>query len=476
MAVRLPYSRVVEVSLTRQDRFAAATGFSVSLVVGTMTIPGTLDATIRTMVFGSLDECAVYFPAGTAVYGAVAAMFQQNPRPRQVKVGYRDPSKDIAAEMDAIYAYDSDFYWLGHTVELRDTADQRKLADWAEAHPVLMGSETGDADTEIPAALPDASATVTITLASPGVITWTGHSLVAGDIVQLTTSGQLPAGLTAGVPYYVVNPATNTFSLAQTAGGSPIATSGTQSGTHTATKLLYGGSFAEYIESKNYDRTFAFYSPPATEFPALAALAYCSGRDLDRGNLRAAQAGDINSGNAYTLKFKKLIGVTALSKVSAVVQAITGFVPGLGVQKAAGHACNAYVNIGGLDMVVEGTVGSGAFIDEIHAGDWIVARTREELLSTMANAPRVPYTNPGAAELTNAVDRVMRRGIAAGVIAGDILEDEQGNFVPEYTISIDRVENIPVSQRRNRIAPDIRVDFRYSGAFHYASSSLIMRF
>jgi hypothetical protein len=476
MAVRLPYNRVVDVSLTRQDQFAAATGFSVSLVVSTMTLPGTLDATIRTMVFGSIDEVAVYFPAGTAVYGAVAAMFQQNPRPRQVKVGYRNPANPIASEMDAIYAYDSDFYWLGHTVELRDTQMQRDLADWAEAHSVLFGGETGDTDTETPAATPDATSTVTISLASPGVITWTGHTLQAGDIVRLTTSGQLPAGLTAGVPYYVVSPATNTFSVAQTQGGSPIATTGSQSGTHTATKLLFGGSFAEYIESKNYDRSFGFYSPSATEFPALAALAYCSGRDLDRGNLRAAQRGDINSGNAYTLKFKKLIGITALNKVSAVVQAITGFVPGIGVQATAGHACNAYVNIGGLDMVVEGTVGSRAFIDEIHAGDWIVARTREELLSTMANSPRVPYTNPGVGELTNAIDRVMRRGIAAGIVAGDILEDDQGNFVPEYSITVDRVENIPASQRRNRIAPDIRVDFRYSGAFHYASSSITMRF
>jgi hypothetical protein len=476
MAVRLPYSRVVDVSLTRQDRFAAATGFSVSLVVGTTAIAGTLDATTRTMVFGSIDEVALYFAAGSPVYNAVNAMFQQNPRPRQVKVGYRNPANPIAAEMDLIYAYDPDFYWLGHTAELRDTTDQRALADWAEAHPVLLGAETGDTDTETPSGTPDVSATVTISIASPGVITWTGHSLVAGDSVQLTTSGQLPAGLTAGVPYYVVSPATNTFSLAQTPGGSPIATSGTQSGTHTATKLLFGGSFAEYIEAKGYDRSFGFYTTTSTEFPALALLAYCSGRDLDRGNLRSAQRGDINSGNAYTAKFKRLAGVTALNKVSAVVQAITGFVPGLGVQKAAGHSCNAYVNIGGLDMVVEGTVGSGAFIDEIHAGDWIVARTREELLSTIANTARVPYTNPGVGQLTNAVDRVMRRGIAAGIVAGDILEDGDGNFVPEYTISVDRVENIPESQRRNRIAPDIRVDFRYSGAFHYASSSIVMRF
>src|SRR5690606_33655205 len=135
---------------------------------------------------------------------------------------------------------------------------------------------------------------------------------------------------------------------------------------------------------------------------------------------------------------------------------------------------NTYVNIGGLDMVVEGNVGSGAFIDEIHAGDWIVARTREALLSTLANNARIPYTNAGVAVLTNTIDGVMRRAFAAGIIASDTGDD--GEYLPEYEISVDRVENIPPSQRRNRIAPDITVDFRYAGAFHYVTSRLIMRF
>lgn len=314
-----------------------------------------------------------------------------------------------------------------------------------------------------------------MTIASPGVVTWTGHTLQNGDQVVLTTSGALPTGLTAGTTYFVINQATNTFQLSVTAGGSAINTTGTQSSTHTATSPTFGGSIAEYIKSKGYDRSFVFYHTDATLYGALAMLAYAATRDLDRGNLRAAQRGDINSGNAYTLKFKKLAGITALNKNSAVVQAATGFVPGLGLNPAQGHYANVYVNVGGLDILVEGSVGSGAFIDEIHVGDWIVARTQEQLLSTLANNPRVPYTNSGAGMLTNAVDVVMQRGVAAGVIATDLPADGE-EFEAEYTISIDRVENIPQSQRRNRIAPDIKVDFRYAGAFHYASASITMRF
>ena len=55
----------------------------------------------------------------------------------------------------------------------------------------------------------------------------------------LSTTGSLPTGLTAGVTYYVVNSSGLTFQLALTAGGSPITTSGTQSGTHTVTPTVF---------------------------------------------------------------------------------------------------------------------------------------------------------------------------------------------------------------------------------------------
>lgn len=79
------------------------------------------------------------------------------------------------------------------------------------------------------------SSTVTITIASPGVVTWNNHGLANGQSVVLTTTGALPTGLSTGTTYYVVNRAANTFQLSATSGGSAINTSGTQSGTHTAT-------------------------------------------------------------------------------------------------------------------------------------------------------------------------------------------------------------------------------------------------
>ncbi|MBX4870579.1 hypothetical protein HJA85_27030 [Rhizobium bangladeshense] len=81
---------------------------------------------------------------------------------------------------------------------------------------------------------------VTVTVATPGVFTWTAHGLVDGTPIKFSTTGALPTGLTAGTTYYVVGSTANTFSVAAAPGGSAIATSGTQSGVHTATTVPTG--------------------------------------------------------------------------------------------------------------------------------------------------------------------------------------------------------------------------------------------
>ena len=74
---------------------------------------------------------------------------------------------------------------------------------------------------------------VSLTVGVPCVITLQANRFAAGDTVTFATTGALPTGLTAGTTYYVVSPTADTFEVATTAGGTPITTTGTQSGTHT---------------------------------------------------------------------------------------------------------------------------------------------------------------------------------------------------------------------------------------------------
>jgi len=81
-------------------------------------------------------------------------------------------------------------------------------------------------------ALSSLGGVVTLTIASPCVITFT-VALVAGTSISLTTTGALPTGLSTNTTYYLINVSGLTANLATTATGTAIITSGTQSGVHS---------------------------------------------------------------------------------------------------------------------------------------------------------------------------------------------------------------------------------------------------
>ena len=70
-----------------------------------------------------------------------------------------------------------------------------------------------------------------ITIATPAVITLPIAAL-ENTVVRLETTGALPTGLAVGVDYYLVNVSGVTANLAAAPDGTPIDTTGSQSGTH----------------------------------------------------------------------------------------------------------------------------------------------------------------------------------------------------------------------------------------------------
>jgi hypothetical protein len=81
------------------------------------------------------------------------------------------------------------------------------------------------------------SSTVSISSASPTVVTYSSHGLSTGAGVNFTTGGALPNGLSVGVNYYIIRIDNNSFwlatSVANAFAGAKINTTGSQSGTHT---------------------------------------------------------------------------------------------------------------------------------------------------------------------------------------------------------------------------------------------------
>jgi len=78
--------------------------------------------------------------------------------------------------------------------------------------------------------------TVTITIASPAVVTLAAHGWLAGQAIRFQSTGALPTGITVGPTYYVsaTGLAAGTFQVSLTPGGPSVNTTGTQSGVHSA--------------------------------------------------------------------------------------------------------------------------------------------------------------------------------------------------------------------------------------------------
>ena len=94
----------------------------------------------------------------------------------------------------------------------------------------------------------------TITIATPGVVTTTAHGFALNDVIRFKTTGTLPGGLSANINYFVQSaPTPDTFTLAISPGAaSGIATSGSQTGTHTVSR----------VQGRAGDTTFAVVAVP----------------------------------------------------------------------------------------------------------------------------------------------------------------------------------------------------------------------
>lgn len=85
--------------------------------------------------------------------------------------------------------------------------------------------------------------TFTVTLATPAVFTKTAHGFANGERLRLTTTGALPTGLSLLTDYFVKVIDANTFNLqtiADVLAGTLVNTSGSQSGTHSYQRSLWG--------------------------------------------------------------------------------------------------------------------------------------------------------------------------------------------------------------------------------------------
>lgn len=140
---------------------------------------------------------------------------------------------------------------------------------------------------------------------STDVFTSAGHGLSNGDIIQVSTTGTLPTGLSASTNYYIINKTTDTFQVSTAEGGSAVDMSSTGSGTHTWTikatftdGILYcKGSMITY----NKKKTATFTADAGTDFITSADHLLTNGDIINVETTSALPGGLSASTNYYII-------------------------------------------------------------------------------------------------------------------------------------------------------------------------------
>ena len=154
-----------------------------------------------------------------------------------------------------------------------------------------------------------------------------------------------------------------------------------------------------------------------------------------------------------------------LATVTASNQGISG------QNYALGKGVNILSLIGEVSIFRNGTVAqtSPEYADVIRGIDWLTNQIEVNVFARIASARKIPYTDTGVNILKAELKKALDLAVLNGLIADDV--DSNGNLVPAYTISAQRVAEVASAQRQRRVAPTIRFSARLAGAIQHVTIS-----
>lgn len=207
-------------------------------------------------------------------------------------------------------------------------------------------------------------------------------------------------------------------------------------------------AFLGELKAKRYGRTMGIFSADVNK--AVAIMGYAMGANTGLAD------------SAYTLKFKKLIGVVAdpLSEPQ--------------VSDAEAVSANVYVNRGATyDMFEQGTMADGTWFDEIVNLDMLSNDIQLSVMDILTKTTKIPQTEAGVATIINAILPNLDKAVETGFVAPGIwtapsfMEIEQGDAIEKgYQVMSESVDDQSEKDREARICPPIYIALKLAGAIH----------
>jgi hypothetical protein len=418
---------VVRVVITASTRGVSQPGFGLPLILG---MAGPLGAD-RFRLYGSPDAMVSDgFQSTDPEYRAASAVFAQNPQVPKVAVGRRatKPTQQWTITPTPVdgrqYAVTLD----GKTASFTSRAG-------GTAAVIIAGLKTAIDALGLPVTTAAEQSDLKITANTAGA--W--HQIAGSDpallsLVQSTADAGVASDLDAialvdSSWYALVSCFTSAAELAAIAAWveahQKLFLASTQD-----TPVISSATtdVASQFKSAGYARTALIYHPDNGAFADAAWAGNCL--PFDPGS--------------ETWKFKTLAGVASVPLTDTQAA------------NADNKNCNVYTTMGGRAITSEGIVSAREYIDIIRGIDWLRATMQLDIFQTLANAKKVPFTDPGVALIEKDVRARLSTAVSVGLLAAD----------PAYTVTVPKVKDIPATDKAARKLRNVRFNATVAGAIH----------
>lgn len=416
---------ILEINISRETTAVSRAAFNIPLFLATHT-----NFSERARTYNSLTAVGGDFSSSSNVYKAASKLFGQTLKPPSIVVGRRNVANVVGSI--TTLANSTVYKLILNGITLSITSDST-----ATAIEIVAALKSAFNVAAIPGLSMvdhlDGSFNVS-TSGTAWSITSTSNITLVNDVVTETLADALIAIDQENDVWYALTMESHIDAdiLAIASSIEAMNKIFITSSSSSAIKTSATTDVASLLNSHGYQRTALLYSAVAdTEFPECAwvggQLPYTPGSN--------------------TWKFKPLAGV-ARDRLSATE---SGYI------KAKN--CNSYESVGGVNMVSEGQMAGGEFIDIMIGVDWTKARMSERIYSRLVNLAKIPFTNPGFTIVENEIRAVLAEGIKNGLFAAS----------PAPTVSMPNAVTMDPNLRILRRLEGITFTARLAGAVHFVS-------
>lgn len=117
-----------------------------------------------------------------------------------------------------------------------------------------------------------------------------------------------------------------------------------------------------------------------------------------------------------------------------------------------------------LNLTRGGKVAGGEWVDVIRFRDWLQDVMQGNLVATLINRPKLPYTDEGLAVIESSMIKSLEEGVKAGGVV-DWRDNGEGQLVRGYTVTVPQAKDVPFNVKASRVA-HVSFSAYLTGAIH----------